>query len=63
MVLEEMRSSVDFEFMVLDVDEEAARDPDLRAEYGDRLPVVLLNGVEHSYGDVDVPRLRADLAK
>ncbi|PRY52120.1 glutaredoxin [Geodermatophilus tzadiensis] len=36
-------------------------DPDLRAEYGDRVPVVLLNGREHSYFTVDVPRLRRDL--
>ncbi|MBB3037482.1 glutaredoxin family protein [Hoyosella altamirensis] len=61
--LEVLRRSADFEFAVIDVDVEAERDPDLRAEYGDRLPVVLLHGVEHSYGDVDLPRLRADLAK
>ena len=36
-------------------------DPDLRAEYGDRVPVVLLDGREHSYFTVDVVRLRADL--
>ena len=36
-------------------------DPDLRAEYGDRGPVVLLDGREHSYFTVDVPRLRRDL--
>ena len=36
-------------------------DPELRAEYGDRVPVVLLDGREHSYFTVDVPRLRADL--
>ena len=36
-------------------------DPDLRAEYGDRVPVVLLDGREHSYYTVDVPRLRRDL--
>lgn len=46
----------------VDVDAAAATDPSLRAEYGDRLPVVLLNGREHSYFDVDEPRLRADLA-
>lgn len=46
----------------VDVDEVAAQDPDLRAEYGDRLPVVLLDGREHSYWEVDVPRLRRDLA-
>ncbi len=36
-------------------------DPDLQAEYGDRVPVVLLDGREHSYFTVDVPRLRQDL--
>ncbi|MFW3171876.1 glutaredoxin family protein [Geodermatophilus sp. CPCC 206100] len=36
-------------------------DPDLQAEYGDRVPVVLLDGQEHSYFTVDVPRLRRDL--
>lgn len=46
----------------LDVDEAAATDPGLRAEFGDRLPVVLLNGREHSYFDVDEARLRADLS-
>ncbi|MFI6046034.1 glutaredoxin family protein [Nocardia sp. NPDC051321] len=47
----------------LDVDEAAATDPGLRAEFGDRLPVVLLNGREHSYFDVDEARLRADLSR
>lgn len=32
-----------------------------RAEFGDRVPVVLLDGREHSWGEVDVARLRADL--
>ena len=36
-------------------------DRDLQAEYGDRVPVVLLDGREHSYFTVDVPRLRRDL--
>ncbi|MEO9220900.1 MAG: glutaredoxin family protein [Mycobacteriaceae bacterium] len=46
----------------VDVDHAAARHPELRAEYGDRLPVVLLDGREHSYLDVDEQRLRSDLA-
>ncbi|MGW5387833.1 glutaredoxin family protein [Nocardia sp. NPDC003963] len=45
----------------VDVDAVAATEPGLRAEYGDRLPVVLLDGREHSYFDVDETRLRADL--
>ena len=36
-------------------------DPELRAEYGDRVPVVLLDGREHSHFTVDVERLRRDL--
>lgn len=48
---------------VIDVDEAAQDDPELRAEYGDRLPVVLLDGAEHSYWTVDTARLSADLAR
>jgi glutaredoxin len=46
---------------VIDVD--LAPDPELRAEFGDRLPVVLLDGVEHGYWEVDAPRLRRDLER
>ena len=45
-------------FELRDVD----ADPELQAEYGDRVPVVLLDGREHSYFTVDVDRLRRDLA-
>ncbi|WP_409328672.1 glutaredoxin family protein [Trujillonella humicola] len=45
------------EVAAVDVD----ADPDRQAEYGDRVPVVLLDGREHSYFTVDVPRLRRDL--
>ena len=52
-----------FDLRTTDVDTAAAGgDPRLRAEFGDRLPVVLLDGREHSYWDLDEPRLRADLA-
>ena len=44
---------------VVPVDVDA--DPELRSEFGDRVPVVLLDGREHSYFQVDVPRLRKDL--
>jgi glutaredoxin len=54
---------LDFELSTVDVDAlAAAGDTSLRAEYGDRLPVVMLDGAEHSYWDVDEPQLRADLA-
>ncbi|MGO4615174.1 glutaredoxin family protein [Nocardia sp. 2YAB30] len=64
LALEQLRvicAEFDIEPRTVDVDEAAATDPGLRAEYGDRLPVVLLDGREHSYFDVDEARLRADL--
>ena len=58
-----LAAELGFALSTTDVDAAAAAgDPALRAEYGDRLPVVLLDGVEHSYWEVDEPRLRADLA-
>lgn len=41
-----------------DVDADAC----LADEYGDRVPVLLLDGAEHSYWRVDEGRLRAALA-
>jgi hypothetical protein len=38
-------------------------DRELRAEYGDRVPVILIDGVEHGYWKVEEPRLRAALAR
>ena len=61
--LAELADELGFELTITDVDAAAAAgDSALRAEFGDRLPVVLLDGREHSYWEVDEPRLRADLA-
>jgi glutaredoxin len=61
--LSELADELGFELAVTDVDAAAAAgDSALRAEFGDRLPVVLLDGNEHSYWEVDEDRLRADLA-
>jgi glutaredoxin len=61
--LQQLANELGFELSTTDVDAEAsAGNTALRAEYGDRLPVVLLDGREHSYWDVDEPRLRKDLA-
>lgn len=58
-----LAAELDFQLDSIDVDAAAAAgDSSLRAEYGDRLPVVLLDGVEHSYWELDEPRLRRDLA-
>ena len=62
--LTQLAQELDFDVETTDVDSEAqAGDPKLRAEFGDRLPVVLLDGREHSYWELDEPRLRADIAK
>lgn len=58
-----LRDELGFELVATDVDEAAAGgDTALRAQYGDLLPVILLDGAEHSYWDVDEQQLRRDLA-
>jgi glutaredoxin len=61
--LKQLAEELDFDLRTTDIDAEAAKgDTLLRAEFGDRLPVVLLDGREHSYWELDEPRLRKDLA-
>jgi hypothetical protein len=36
-------------------------DPELRAEYGDRVPVIMVDGREHGFFRVEEGRLRAAL--
>lgn len=38
-------------------------DPELRAEYGDRVPVILVDGREHGFWTVQEQRLRAALSR
>jgi glutaredoxin len=38
-------------------------DTDLRAEYGDRVPVILIDGVEHGYWTLEEARFRKALAR
>jgi glutaredoxin len=62
-VLGGLADELGFAWSAIDVDSAAAAgDPSLRAEYGDLLPVVLLDGVQHGYWEVDEARLREDLA-
>jgi glutaredoxin len=44
-------------FATADVD----ADPELRAEYGDRVPVIMVDGREHGFFRVEQERLRAAL--
>jgi glutaredoxin len=60
--LDEICGELGLVWASLDVDAAAGSgDRETRAEFGDRLPVVLLDGREHSYGGVDESRLRHDL--
>ncbi len=62
--LAELADELGFALSMTDVDAAAAAgNTALRAEFGDRLPVILLDGREHSYWEIDEPRLRADLAR
>jgi hypothetical protein len=57
-----LAAELSFDLSVVDVDVAAAAgNPGPRAEFGDRLPVILLDGREHSYSELDEARLRADL--
>lgn len=47
------------EWRAVDVD----TDPELRAEYGDRVPVIVVDGAEHGYWRVEEARLRAALTR
>ena len=49
---------LDVPWEVVDVD----ADHELRAEYGDRVPVILIDGTEHGYWAVEEPRLRDALS-
>ena len=56
-VLTRMSAELGFSLERRDVDE----DPALRAEYSDRVPVILLDGKEHGYWRVEEARLRRSL--
>lgn len=62
--LARLRDELGFVLVTTDVDDAAAAgDNSLRAQFGDLLPVILLDGAEHSYWDVDEPQLRTDIAR
>lgn len=44
-------------WVAVDVDS----DPELRAEYGDRVPVIMVDGREHGFWKVEEARFRAAL--
>ena len=59
LTLRRLRGELGFGYEELDVDADPAR----RAEYSDRVPVILVDGREHGYWRVEERRLRAALAR
>jgi glutaredoxin len=57
--MERVATATGVEWSEVDVD----TDDELAMEYGDRLPVVLLDGAEHGYWKVEEQRLIRDLER
>jgi len=57
--LRRLRDELGFTYEELDVDADPAR----QEAYSDRVPVVLVDGKEHGYWQVEEPRLRRALAR
>jgi glutaredoxin len=58
-ILRRLSGELGFGYEELDADADAAR----RAEYSDRVPVILIDDREHGYWRVEEPRFRATLAR
>jgi glutaredoxin len=58
-VLRRLAGELGYGYEELDVD----ADPDRRAEYSDRVPVVLIDGREHGYWRVEEKRFRKALKR
>lgn len=56
--LARLRAELGFSLDSVDVDADSAR----KAEYSDRVPVVLIDGKEHGYWRIEEARFRAALA-
>ena len=57
--LAKLEPELGFTWEAVDVD----ADPDLQDTYGDRVPVVLIDGREHGYWRIEQDRFRAALAR
>jgi glutaredoxin len=58
-VLVRLRAELGYSYSESDVD----ADPDLRARYGDYVPVVLIDGREHGYWRVEEERFRSAIER
>jgi len=58
-LLRRLSAELGFSYLELDVDADQAR----RAEYSDRVPVILVDGKEHGYWRVEEARFRKAVAR
>lgn len=58
-LLRRLSREVGFRYAEIDVDADVAR----RAEYSDRVPVILIDGREHGYWRVEEARFRAAVSR
>jgi glutaredoxin len=58
-LLRRLSAELGFGYQESDVDS----DPDLRAEYGDHVPVILIDGHEHGYWRLEEARFRAAITR
>jgi len=58
-LLRRLSAELGFGYLELDVDADQAR----RAEYSDRVPVILVDGKEHGYWRVEEARFRKAVAR
>jgi glutaredoxin len=58
-LLRGLSGEIGFRYAEVDVDS----DPVLRAEFSDRVPVILIDGREHGYWRVEEARFRAAVAR
>jgi glutaredoxin len=58
-LLRQLSAELGFGYEELDVD----ADPERRAEYSDRVPVILIDGKEHGYWRVEEARFRKAVAR
>jgi glutaredoxin len=58
-VLEEIRNELDFQITKILIDGK----PELEEEYGEQVPVILINGQPHDFFRVDPERFRLAISK
>lgn len=62
-VLTRLAVELGYSYEVVDIDSDVDADQNLRAEYSDRVPVILIDGKEHGYWRVEEARFRKAIGR